>query len=71
MMACRWSDCAGGNTGRFYINFVRIKEMAPDVLFSEQFTWRPGPIEVALDFWADEAVHDHWIGYIGACAGRG
>jgi hypothetical protein len=63
------SSCAT-SSGRFYINFLRIKEMAPDVLFTEEFTWRPGQIEVSLDFWADEAVHDHWISYVGACACR-
>jgi len=63
------SDCAT-TSGRFYINFVRIKEMAPDVLFADEFTWRPGQIEVSVDFWADEAVLDHWIGYIGACTCR-
>jgi hypothetical protein len=32
------------------------EEMAPDVLFTEEFTWRAGQIDVSLDFWADEAV---------------
>jgi hypothetical protein len=42
--------------GRFEIHFVRIKETAPDMRFTEQFTWTPGVIVVATDFAADEAV---------------
>jgi hypothetical protein len=64
------SSCAVAS-GRFYINFIRIKEMAPDTLFSQEFTWNPGRIEISVDFWADEAVLDYWIGYVGACACRG
>src|SRR5262245_65653651 len=37
--------------GPFYVNFVRLKEMAPDVLFSGEFTWEPGEVEVWVVLW--------------------
>jgi len=43
-------------SGRFQVNFVRLKEIAPDMDFNEQFSWTAGEIEVATDFSADEAV---------------
>src|SRR5258708_7227799 len=49
------SHCATAS-GRFDILFTRQKENAPETDFSEQFTWRPGAVEVSVDFWADEAV---------------
>jgi hypothetical protein len=63
------SSCAT-TSGRFSITFIRIKEMTPDLLFTEQFTWRPGQIEVSVELWADEAVHDFSIGYTSLCACR-
>src|SRR5215475_13343861 len=46
------------SSGRFEIRFTRGKETAPDLQFTEQFIWRIGQVEVAADFWADEAVLD-------------
>ena len=63
------SQCAT-TSGRFFIRFVRLKETAPDLLFVEAFTWRPGVIEVSIDFAADEAVLDYAIGYVRPCACR-
>ena len=63
------SRCAT-SSGRFDINFVRLKEMAPDLPFTEQFTWRPGAIEVSVDFWADEAVLTYSVGAIARCTCR-
>lgn len=63
------SSCAT-TSGRFYVNFVRLKEMAPDVLFSDEFAWSPGRIEISVEFWLDEAVLDHWIGYVAMCPCR-
>jgi hypothetical protein len=48
-------------SGRFAVDFVRFKETAPDMRFTEQFGWTPGVIEVASDFSADEAVADYTI----------
>ena len=60
------SACASAS-GRFNINFIRLKEMAPDLLFAEQFTWRRGQVEISVKLWEDEAVHDYSIGYISLC----
>jgi|SRR5215475_13479988 len=63
------SSCAT-TSGPFYVNFVRLKEMAPDVLFSEEFTWKPGQVEISVEFWLDEAVLNYWIGYVPTCSCR-
>ena len=57
-------------SGRFFIRFVRLKEVGPDLAFSEPFTWRPGVIDVSTYFSADEAVLDYSIGYVRPCACR-
>jgi hypothetical protein len=54
--------------GRFSINFTGLKETGPDSQFTEEFAWRPGQVEVSLNFWADEAVLDYSIGTIAPCA---
>ena len=69
------SSVCGAAFGRFDINFVREKENAPELEFNEQFTWqtgqlRTGQIEVAIDFWIDEAVLEYSVGYVAPCACR-
>lgn len=63
------SQCAS-TSGRFDLAFTREKENAPDLEFVERFTWKPGRVEVAVDFWRDEAVLDYSIGYVEPCACR-
>jgi hypothetical protein len=63
------SRCAV-ESGRFDIRFVRLKEYAPDLEFSEQFTWWAGQIEVSIEFWIDEAVHEYAIDSVGPCPCR-
>jgi hypothetical protein len=63
------SQCAA-SSGRFYVNFVRLKEMAPDLLFSEEFAWSPERIEISMEFYLDEAVLEYWIGYVAICPCR-
>ena len=63
------SQCATAS-GRFFIRFVRLKEIGPDLPFSEPFAWRPGAIEVSTEFAADEAVLNASIGYVRPCACR-
>jgi hypothetical protein len=60
------SRCAT-TSGYFEIKFVRLKEVGPDLLFTEGFTWTPGLFAVSLDFWWDEAVQDFWIGNVRPC----
>ena len=61
--------CASA-AGRFEILFTRQKENAPETGFGEQFTWKPGLVEVSVDFWADEAVEDYRFGRVAACPCR-
>jgi hypothetical protein len=43
------SRCAG-TSGQFDIKLVRLKEVGPDLLFTERFNWTPGLIDVSLEF---------------------
>jgi hypothetical protein len=68
------SRCAA-SSGRFDVNFVREKENAPELDFTEQFTWHrgelaTGQIEVSIDIWIDEVVHWYSIGYVAPCGCR-
>jgi hypothetical protein len=63
------SRCAA-TSGRFDIKFIRLSETAPDLEFSEQFTWRQGQVEVSADFWQDEAVLKYSIGSVSSCVCR-
>jgi hypothetical protein len=66
--------CAG-TSGQFYIRFIREKENAMELEFSEPFTWQVGQlqtaeIEVAVDFWRDEAILDYSLAYVALCPCR-
>jgi hypothetical protein len=60
------SRCAA-TAGQFKIAFVRLKEFGPDLLFTEKFRWTAGSVDVAADFWWDEAVRDYWIADVEPC----
>jgi hypothetical protein len=60
------SRCAT-TSGDFSIGFVRLSETAPDLEFTESFNWRPGPMQVVVDFAAEEAVHQYLINTISPC----
>jgi hypothetical protein len=62
------SRCAANSQGSFEIGFSRLKETGPDMDFRERFTWRPPAVDVAVDFWADEAVQQYWFDTITPCA---
>jgi hypothetical protein len=63
------SHCATPS-GPFNVDFVRLKENAPDLRFTQQFTWKPGQVEASTDFALDEYVLDFSIGDIAACPCR-
>jgi hypothetical protein len=63
------SRCAT-TAGRFEIFFSRLKENAPEIDFTEAFTWKPESVEVSVNFWADEAVEDYRLHNIAACPCR-
>ena len=57
-------------SGAFEIEFTRLKETAPDLRFTERFTWASGRSEVAIDMWWDEWFEDYRIAHIAACPCR-
>ena len=61
------SRCASSG-GSFEILFTRLTENGPDADFTEQFEWKPGAIDVAVEFWADEAVEAYRITRITECS---
>jgi len=58
------------NSGVFEIDFVRSKELAPDLQMTEAFRWQAGQFTVELEFWGDEWVLEHRIGFIAPCVCR-
>jgi hypothetical protein len=59
--------CVENSTGNFEIVFTRLKEGAPDIKFREQFKWLSPSVQVAIDFWADEAVERYRIDNVTPC----
>jgi len=58
------------SSGPFEIEFTRLKETAPDLRFTERFTWASGRSEVSIDMWWDEWFEDYRIAHIAACPCR-
>jgi hypothetical protein len=56
--------------GRFEVDFIREKENAPDMQFTEQFEWRPGETAISIELWRDETVSAYRVGFIAPCACR-
>jgi hypothetical protein len=54
------SRCAA-KVGHFEIDFLRLREDAPDLRFAESFTWVPGEIDATTVFAADEAVQEYAV----------
>lgn len=63
------SRCAT-TSGSFEIGFAQLKETAPDIGFHASFTWKPGAVEVALEFAPDEAVAAYWLYGVAPCPCR-
>lgn len=63
------THCATGS-GAFEIDFIRIKEYAPDMQFTEKFRWTPGQFDVSIELAADESVLDYRLGFISPCVCR-
>jgi len=57
-------------SGLFSIRFIHLAENAPDLAFTEPFTWQLGQRKVLVEFWANEAVHKYWIEEVAACPCR-
>src|SRR5262245_9225062 len=56
--------------GAFEIDFIRTKEDAPDLQFTEAFQWTSGQFDVAVELALDEAIHDYRIGFVAPCMCR-
>jgi len=63
------SQCAT-SSGLYSLGFVRTAENGPDLEFDQPFIWRPGQTSIRVEFWADEAVHQCWIGEVATCPCR-
>jgi len=57
-------------SGPFEIEFTRLKETAPDLRFTQRFTWASGRSEVSIDMWWDEWFEDYRIAHVAACPCR-
>lgn len=54
-------------SGNFEIDFIRIKEYAPDAQFTEPYKWSSGRFRVSVGLAADEAILRYRIGFIAPC----
>jgi hypothetical protein len=63
------SYCAT-TSGNFEIDFIRIKEYAPDVQFTEPYKWSSGRFQVNVELAADEAILKYRIGFVAPCVCR-
>jgi hypothetical protein len=54
-------------SGQFDIEFTRLKEIAPDLQFTERFTWVSGQSKLSLDFWWDEWLENSRIISVAPC----
>src|SRR5262249_12916010 len=59
-----------GLSGPFGFDSPRLKETAPDLRFTERFTWTSGRSVVSIDVWWDEWVEDYRIARIASCPCR-
>jgi len=56
-------------SGSFTVAFIRLKDNAPDLQFTQPFTWAPGAVEISTDVAGDEAVLRYSIS-VAACPCR-
>lgn len=61
--------CATRN-GIFEIDFIRTKDNAPDLQFTEKFRWRERKFSVSIELAADESIEGFRIGFIAPCVCR-
>jgi hypothetical protein len=63
------SFCAT-RSGSFEVDFIRTKENAPDLQFTQKFRWTQDQFEVSTELSGDEAIVDFRIGFIAPCVCR-
>lgn len=76
-LAWRWHAIVKADTsycatrsGHFEMDFVRIKEYAPDLQFTQKFRWKQSEFDISMDLSPDEAILDFRIGFIAPCVCR-
>jgi uncharacterized protein YjiS (DUF1127 family) len=57
-------------TGSFDIEFVRLKEVGPDLAFTERFAWTADKVDVSLDLTWDEWVDAYRVRDVAPCPCR-
>ena len=57
-------------SGSFEVDFLRIKENAPDLQFTEKFRWTEGQFDVSMELTSDEAILEFRVGFIAPCVCR-
>ena len=63
------SRCAT-DSGTFSILFTVWKENAPDIEFTEAFSWKQDLNVISKDFWVDEAVGAYRVSEVDPCPCR-
>lgn len=63
------SFCAT-RSGNFEMDFVRIKEYAPDLQFTQTFRWAQNQFDISMELSPDEAILEFRIGFIAPCVCR-
>jgi hypothetical protein len=63
------SHCAT-DSGSFSILFTVWKENAPDIEFTETFSWKPDLNEISKELWVDEAVGAYRVIEVHSCPCR-
>jgi hypothetical protein len=73
----KWSATIAANTahcatqsGIFEIDFVRTKENAPDLQFTEKFRWQAEEFRISMELNPDESILEFRIGFIAPCVCR-
>ena len=57
-------------SGSFEIDFVRIKENAPDLQFTEKFRWQQDKFSISTEMNSDESILSYRIGFVAPCVCR-
>lgn len=60
------SFCAT-RSGQFEMDFIRLKENAPDLQFTQAFRWTESQFEISMELSSDEAIAEFRIGFIAPC----
>jgi hypothetical protein len=63
------SQCTS-KSGLYSLGFVRTAEHGLNLTFARPFIWQPGQTSIRVEFWADEAVDEYWIGEVATCPCR-